>query len=212
MLGYVVSLAVASTRREFRHLLIIPAAGFIAGLTAEVIGVNTGIPFGKYEYVSLKAPRVLGVPLSVPLMWGFYTYLTYLIASSTVTRGGIAGAALRVTYASLLMVTLDLAMDPFMVNEIHAWVWLGGWGPKWFGIPASNFVGWFTVSFAILLTHELAARDSPTPKATVLIAPYACLVMFFASFIGPELVAPVAALLVIIITVPAMITHVLRYP
>lgn len=207
MLGYVASLAAAAARKEFRHLLAIPVAGFAIGLTAEVIGVNTGVPFGRYEYVSLSAPRVLGVPLSVPVMWGFYAYLTYLIASSIITRKGTAGAFLRVTYASLLMVTLDLAMDPFMVSKAHAWVWLGGWGPTWFGIPASNYVGWFIVSFTILLTHELIARNSPTPKATALTAPYTCLTIFFASFISPQLVATTAALITTLIATPTLITN-----
>ncbi len=210
VLGYVVSLAAISMNKEFRHLLIIPATGFVIGLTAETVGVNTGIPFGRYEYVSLGGPHVLGVPLDVPMMWGLYAYLMYLIASSTVTRRGGVGAVLRIVYASLLMVVLDLAMDPFMVSEVHAWIWLDGWGPKWFGVPASNFIGWFIVSFAIFLIHELAASNSSTPKATSLIAPYTCLVMFFTSFIGSELAAPVAALLVILIAGPQMSNYVLR--
>jgi len=207
MLGYVASLAIASAYREYRHMLIIPVAGFAIGLASEVAGVNAGIPFGRYEYVSLVTPRVFGVPLSVPLMWGFYAYLTYLIASSIITRKDTAGVILRVTYASLLMVALDLAMDPFMVSKIHAWVWLGGWGPAWFGVPASNFVGWFIVSFAILLTHEVMARNSSTPKTIALAVPYGCLLMYFASFIGPELAAPIAALLVTLLTVPLIIKN-----
>ncbi|HDN02233.1 MAG TPA: carotenoid biosynthesis protein [Candidatus Bathyarchaeota archaeon] len=209
MLGYVASLAIASTRREYRHILIIPVAGFAVGLTSEVAGVNTGIPFGRYEYVSLTAPRVLGVPLSVPVMWGFYAYLTYLIASSVIRGKSIIGITLRVMYASLLMVTLDLAMDPFMVNKIHAWVWLDGWGPTWFGIPVSNFIGWFIVSFAIFLIHEVMARNSSSPRITTAI-PYACLVMFFASFIGSELAAPIAALLVTLLAVPIIVKNLCR--
>ena len=211
VLGYVVSFATALMNKKFRHLLIIPATGFAIGLMTEIVGVNTGIPFGKYEYVSLGGPRVLGVPLDVPMMWGLYAYLMYFIASSIVTRRGRVGAVLRVVYASLLMVVLDLAMDPFMISEVHAWIWLDGWGPKWFGVPASNFIGWFIVSFAIFIIHELAAGKSSTPKATALIVPYTCLVMFFASFIGPELAAPVAALIVILIAVPLMTNYVLRF-
>ena len=54
MLGYVASLA-ASLSKEHRHLLLIPAAGFTIGLIAEVVGVNTGLPFGRYEYVVARA-------------------------------------------------------------------------------------------------------------------------------------------------------------
>jgi len=201
MLGYVASLAVASTRGEYRHLLLIPAAGLGIGLVVEILGVSTGIPFGRYEYVSLVAPRVFGVPISVPVMWGFYAYLTYLIASSIVRCSGVA----RAVYASLLMVGLDLAMDPFMVNEINAWTWLGGWGPRWFGVPASNFVGWFVVSLAIFLIHETAARDARMPRAYVLAIPYACLLMFFASHTDPELADSIAALIVTLLAIPALI-------
>ena len=207
MFGYVASLAIMSTRKEYRHLLIIPVTGFVIGLTSEVAGVNTGFLFGKYKYVSLIAPRVLGVPLSVPVMWGFYAYLTYLIASSIITCKGIVGSILRITYASLLMVILDLAMDPFMVSKIHAWVWLGGWGPTWFGIPASNFIGWFIVSFTILFTHEVMAGNLSSPRAIALTIPYACLIMYFASFIGPKLAAPIAALLVTMLAVPIIIKN-----
>ncbi len=205
MLGYVSSITIMSTYRKYRHILIVPVAGFAIGFVSEVAGVNVGIPFGRYEYVSLIAPRVLGVPLSVPAMWGFYAYLTYLIASSIITRKSIAGSILRVTYASLLMVTLDLAMDPFMVSKIHAWVWLGGWGPSWFGVPASNFIGWFIVSFAILSTHEVVAGNSSSPRAIALTIPYVCIIMYFASFIGSELAAPIAAILVSMLAVPIMI-------
>ena len=211
MLGYISSLAITSTYREYRHLLIIPVAGFSIGLASEIAGVNAGIPFGRYEYVSLVTPRVLGVPLSVPLMWGFYAYLTYLIASSIITRKDTTGNILRIIYASLLMVTLDLAMDPFMVSNIHAWVWLGGWGPTWFGVPISNFVGWFIVSFTIFFIHEIIARNSPTPRAIILTVPYVCLLMYFASFIGPELAAPIAALLVTLSTIPVIIKNLHRH-
>ncbi len=210
MLGYIASLAIVSTRKEYRHILIIPAAGFVIGLTSEIVGVNVGIPFGRYKYVSLIAPRVLGVPLSVPIMWGFYAYLTYLIASSIIIRKDIIGIFLRVTYASLLMVTLDLAMDPFMASKIQAWLWLGGWGPTWFGIPASNFIGWFIVSFAILFTHEVVAGNSSSPRAVVLAIPYVCLVMYFTSFIGSELAAPIAALLVALLSIPIAIGNLYR--
>ena len=207
VLGYVASLAATSARREFRHLLIIPAAGFAVGLTAEALGVNTGVPFGRYQYVSLMGPRFLGVPLVVPMMWGLYAYLTYLIASSMIMRRGGVGAVLRILHASLLMVVLDLAMDPFMVSEVHAWIWLDEQGLSWFGVPASNFAGWFAVSFAIFLIHEVAAKRSPAPRATALAAPYACLVMFFASFTGPELAAPVAALLVLLLATPPIAAY-----
>jgi len=39
MLGYATSLAIASTHREYKHPLVIPAASFIIGLVAEVIGL-----------------------------------------------------------------------------------------------------------------------------------------------------------------------------
>ncbi len=212
MLGYAASLAAASIKRRFRHLLLIPAAGFAIGLVAEVAGVGTGIPFGRYEYVSLRAPRLLGVPLSVPLMWGFYAYLTYLISASVFKAGGTWGRASRALYASLLMVVLDLAMDPFMVLKLHAWVWFSGWGPEWFGIPASNFVGWYVVSAAILSVHAAVVRKPSTPAGSEALAiPYSCLLMFFASAVSPSLTEYVALILTSALALPYLILKCVRY-
>ena len=54
-------------------------AGFLAitlafGFAIEAIGLATALPFGTYSYAALLGPKVLGVPLLIPLAWSMVSY------------------------------------------------------------------------------------------------------------------------------------------
>ena len=82
---------------------------------------------------------------------GVFSAMAYLAA-----RPFAKGLKL-VLLASSLMVILDLALDPAMISW-QAWVWEGGWGPTWHGVPLSNFAGWFLVSLVIIGLYELVLK------------------------------------------------------
>jgi len=148
-------LAITTLGLEYRRFPLIVPLGFAVGLAFEVLGVSTGLPFGRYRYVALDSARLVGVPLIVPVMWGVFSALAYL-AARPFTRG-----IRLVLLASSLMVVLDLALDPAMTSW-QAWVWEGGWGPWWQGVPLSNFTGWFLVSAIVLGLYEMALKgDGP---------------------------------------------------
>ena len=143
---------IGCSHRRFPLMLVL---GFVVGLSFEVVGVATGLPFGRYRYVALDAARILDVPVVVPVMWGIFSAMAYLAV-----RPFARGPKLTLL-ASSLMVILDLALDPAMTAR-RAWVWEGGWGPTWHGVPLSNFVGWFLVSSVIIGLYELAIKgDGP---------------------------------------------------
>jgi putative membrane protein len=106
---------------------------------------------------------LFNVPVPIILAWGAYLYTSYL-AAIALTRDKWR----RLILASLLMVLLDLAIDPAMVSA-GFWEWFDT-GP-WFGIPVLNFVGWFTVSFVACLLYTLSARSNPE-GSPVLFLPY----------------------------------------
>ena len=137
--------------RSHRRLPLMLVLGFVIGLAFEVVGVATGLPFGRYRYVALDTARVLDVPVVVPVMWGVFSATAYLAA-----RPFAKGLEL-VLLSSSLMVILDLALDPAMTSW-RAWVWEGGWGPTWHGVPLSNFLGWLLVSLVIIGLYELVLR------------------------------------------------------
>ncbi len=151
--------------RHWRPALALPPIGSAVGLAFEAVGIRYGVPFGRYSY-SEFGPTILGVPVPVVIAWGIYLFVCYSAASSLTRR-----LWARVFLASVMMVALDLAVDPVMVT-LGAWSWEGE-GP-WFGIPLPNFLGWFTVSavalglFTRAFRGSLPQRTSPTWRAAYL--------------------------------------------
>src|SRR5690606_367514 len=68
-------------------------------------------------------------------------------------RLGLASVAVTALVSALAMTAWDLTMDPVMVHEVHAWVWVDG--GAWFGVPFSNFAGWVLVNAIIVLAWAL---------------------------------------------------------
>ncbi len=53
----------------------------IIGFLAEVLGTNSGFPFGKYYYTDFLGQKLLGVPVVVPLVWFVITYLCFSVVA-----------------------------------------------------------------------------------------------------------------------------------
>ncbi len=120
------------------------ALGMASGFLFEYLGVNYGFPFGHYEYLAFERTKVLGVPVPIVMAWGAYVYAAYISVDASGWR--------RVLAASLMLVSLDLAVDPAMV-KLGLWVWRTGC-PCIFGIPVTNYLGWFFTSLIALITYK----------------------------------------------------------
>jgi len=149
--------------KEWREASFLVIFGSLVGFISEFVGLNFGVPFGRYRYLKFSNATLFNVPVPIILAWGAYLYTSYL-AAIALTRDKWR----RLILASLLMVLLDLAIDPAMVSA-GFWEWFDT-GP-WFGIPVLNFVGWFTVSFVACLLYTLSARSNPE-GCPVLFLPY----------------------------------------
>ena len=126
-------------------LLIIVTIGF--GIAIELLGTGTGIPFGNYTY-GAPGPSILGVPILVIVGWWSFTILAIAAAPDRGIRW----------LAPLFLVAWDLGLDPLMVDQ-------GFWQfdpvGRYFGIPISNFVGWYVagvILVSILLRIEPRLR------------------------------------------------------
>jgi putative membrane protein len=62
--------------------VIITAGGF----AVEALGVATGFPFGDYAYSGALGPRLLGVPLVIPLAWTWMAYPAWRAAARLTTE------------------------------------------------------------------------------------------------------------------------------
>lgn len=113
------------------------------GLAIEIVGANTGVPFGAYRYTDALAPRLFGAPLVIGVAWMALVAQSWsLVAPLRLTR------MLAVLVAATLTTAVDFVIDPLAANQLGYWHWERA--GIYYGIPASNFAGWLLTSAAAL--------------------------------------------------------------
>ena len=137
----------------------------------ENTSILTGFPFGHYYYTGGLGPKLFLVPLLIGPAYFGTGYLAWVL--STVLIGDVRPTASAFTtfavpfMASFMMVAWDLGMDPTSSTIRHLWIWEQGGG--YFGVPLTNYLGWFfTVYvffqlFALYLRLRKASRDGEEP-------------------------------------------------
>lgn len=132
----------------------------VATWLIEFAGSTMGIPFGHYDYTPALQPQAGGVPLLIPLAWlmmlGPAWGLTALILDPFQDRLGRWRWPIFAALAGLVFTAWDLYLDPQMVGH-GLWVWENPSG--YFGIPWSNFAGWWLS--AALITLLVRPTDLP---------------------------------------------------
>jgi putative membrane protein len=135
-------------RRRAVALLLVATA---LSLGAELLGTGTGFPFGAYEYTTLLGYRIGGrVPFPIPLSWFFMIYCALAITGRLLpARADWRGRVVWALVAGAILTAWDVAMDPAMSSATKHWVWLTD--GVYFGMPLTNWVGWYVTGSAIAL-------------------------------------------------------------
>ena len=81
----------------------------------ELLGVNTGWPFGTYEYDPSLGPQLLGIPLVVPFAWAMMAHPLLLVARRMTKTWTFL-------YGGFALMAWDLFLDPQMVGD-GRWKW-----------------------------------------------------------------------------------------
>ncbi|WP_246613426.1 carotenoid biosynthesis protein [Paractinoplanes bogorensis] len=149
LLGYVLSVSHALLTRGPRAALALVGTATLGGFAVEAIGVATGFPFGTYDYSGQLGPKILGVPLIIPLAWTWMAWPAWLAAQRLPL-----GRWARVGVAASGLAAWDLFLDPQMVAEGY-WRWESPTPalPGVPGIPVGNYLGW--LGFAVVLMTVL---------------------------------------------------------
>ncbi len=189
LVGFAGSVGHALTTRGPRTAAALVAVTCAGGLAVEALGVRTGFPFGGYRYSAALGPRLLGVPLVVPLAWTWMAWPAWLAATQlipgaparhdpaghgavrrgAVRRGAARRGATRVAVAALGLAAWDLFLDPQLVAGGY-WHWRHP-APGLAGIPYTNYLGWLGVAVVMMALFALGSgpraraadrrRDSP---------------------------------------------------
>ena len=168
----------------WRRTLAFTGIGYLIAFTSEVASINTGFPYGWYYYIdttSAKELWIAGVPFFDSLSYVFLCYCSYATALFILSPlkawrwqlVPLETRAIRRSFAalflgSLLQAYLDIIIDPvslqgsrWFLGQIYGYREQG----YHFGVPLSNYLGWWLVSaLMIFALQRLAASGKTTDK------------------------------------------------
>jgi putative membrane protein len=129
---------------------------FVIGMVTEIIGVNTGLLFGDYQYGPVFGPQLYGVPFLIGLNWFVIVFCSGSLLTQCVdlierkfniNLAAAASAFIIVLGGAAVATCFDFILEPVAV-KLHFWSWDNGY------IPLFNYVCWFIIS-AILLSIKM---------------------------------------------------------
>jgi uncharacterized membrane protein len=182
-----------------RGILIFVAICLVVGNIFENVGVRSGFPFGRYDFTDLMGPKIFAVPVFLGLAYVGMAYLSWTLGRLILggARSPLAGARVVTAplVAALIMVGWDSSMEPVWSTVLHGWIWLEG--GAYFGVPVSNFLGWYLTVYVIFQCFAVYLRGRATGGARLGTGYWKMAIIFYAvSAAGNVLVAiprPVAA-------------------
>jgi putative membrane protein len=151
---------------------------------AEFSSTRTGVPFGLYTYLDGTRERELwlaNVPFFDSLSFSFLCYLgfalaCFLYAPLLRVRGDfqvldtreIRGSTRVLLTGAFLTMLLDLVIDPLTLRG-DRWflgqIYYYPGGGIHFGVPLSNYAGWFLVALATIAAFQALERRVAWPAA-----------------------------------------------
>ncbi|GIG50895.1 membrane protein [Dactylosporangium siamense] len=204
VVGYLLSVGHAWLSRGPRTAAVLILVTTGGGFAVEAAGRATGYPFGDYDYTGSLGPRLLGVPLVIPLAWTWMAWPAWVAAARLTTRPW-----LRTGVAGLGLAAWDLFLDPQMVGEGH-WHWdsPGAALPGVPDIPITNYLGWLVVAWvlAAALTATTGNGTDDRPMYALYLWTYGSSVLAHAVFLGLPASAAWGAAGMGLVAVPLAVT------
>jgi putative membrane protein len=134
---YLTTIGVIASSKQKGKLLLFLLIAFCIGFASEVIGVQTGILFGDYNYGTNLGFKFLGVPIVIGLLWGVLA----VSSASCVAQFPILKKQASFV-AALLMLGIDYIMEPVAIAS-DFWSWNGAAVPLW------NYICWFGIAWIL---------------------------------------------------------------
>lgn len=160
-----------------KRALLFAVAGYVIAWLSEFSSIHNGFPYGHYYYLDGTRGKeiwVLGVPLMDSISYVFLAYASYslaLLVYSPLRRlrwmvyvletKKIRDSLQVRILGALLLVYLDIIIDPlalrgdrWFLGRIYGYPEQG----VYFGVPLSNFIGWFAVGFSMIYVLQKIDR------------------------------------------------------
>lgn len=192
----------------------------------ESFSISTGIPFGRFVYTELLGEKLGLVPIMIFPAYFFNGYLAWSMAGIFCgqQKTGISRRHLiRIPLiASLLMVAWNACFDPILSSLKGYWIWRSS--GIYFGVPLSNFMGWFITTYLIFQLFALILyrydHDEPIEidryfwiLIPVMYATQALPYLIYPLFRsqGREIYRPIALITVFVMILPAVLNFLVYF-
>ena len=134
--------------RGIATFLLISAGGWHL---VELTSIHFGFPFGYYVHNAAMGPKIGVVPAIIAPTMFAYLYLAWTLANGLIGEprrpGELMWGNACALIATFIVVCIDLCVDP--ASSIVRKLWTFREGGAFFGIPMTNYIGWFLSSWAI---------------------------------------------------------------
>lgn len=116
----------------------------VAGYIIEMLGTNTGLIFGVYNYGAILGTKIANTPIIIGANWFILCYSCYSIFSQK-----IKSVPVLLLCSSACVCLIDILIEPVAIRY-GFWHWQAGF------VPIKNYIAWFV--FALLfniLQHRI---------------------------------------------------------
>ena len=137
---------------------------FLSGYLIEVIGVKTGLVFGKYAYGNALGLKLFETPLLIGVNWLFLTYTAIAILNDLKIKKWSV-----LFMAPLLMLVYDIVLEQ-VAPKMNMWIWQNS------EIPVRNYIAWYFIALCFVLLFTFSKIETKNPLAAIL---FICQFMFF---------------------------------
>lgn len=170
-LGFVAALIHGSHRYGLKRMVVFLVICLVISNLLENLSIVTGFPFGKYNYTDLLGFKLFAVPAIIGPAYFSTGYLSFVIGNILLDKADKDLSRFNLfmlpLVSSFVMVMWDLVMDPTSSTIQRLWVWQSGGG--YFGVPLSNFLGWFLTVYLFfqaftfyIYKAKISFKDKPT--------------------------------------------------
>jgi bisanhydrobacterioruberin hydratase len=125
-----------------KRLLTWTAVTAIITLLLEIVGVETGMVFGGYDYGSTLGIKLLGVPLIIGLNW-----VMVVLGAISLMEKFTDYFWHKVLGTAVITTLFDFVMEP-VAMKLDYWMWDGG------VIPLQNYIAWAVISAGAAILYE----------------------------------------------------------
>jgi putative membrane protein len=149
-----------SIHNRFRDILVFAIICVAVSNAFENASILTGFPFGRYEYTAMLGPKVFQVPILIGPVFFAIGYLSWMLAriilgATNQRQAGHFTLSVPLV-ASFILVAWNLSFDPLASTVRQTWIWKEG--GSYFGVPVTNFFGWYLTGYVFFQLYALYLR------------------------------------------------------